>query len=382
MSALRWARTAVLVLCLTAPASAWDARGDVLGPAVVAAPDSTFARLVERLSEPAGDFDSDNLISNEASYLHVVGKLRQMGVAGGAYLGVGPDQNFSYIAQIRPRVAFIIDIRRDNLLQHLLFKALFAHARNRAEYLALLFGRPAPRDVRRWNGRSVEELVRYIDSTTVHPELVASARARVRAAVQRYGLALSESDLATIDRIHASFIEFGMDLRFSSRGRMPRPYYPTFRQLLLETDLDGRQASFLASEDAFQFVKSLQARHLVVPVVGNLAGDHALAEIGRVIAERGERVSAFYTSNVEFYLMREGTFDQYLENVKRLPRDERSVVIRSFFGGTFGTPHPQAVPGYYSTQLLQTLETLVQEQANGGYRTYLDLVTKHSLDLR
>ena len=55
------------------------------------------------------------------------------GVTGGAYIGVGPDQNFSYIARIRPSVAYIIDIRRDNLLLHLLFKALFARAPDRVD---------------------------------------------------------------------------------------------------------------------------------------------------------------------------------------------------------------------------------------------------------
>src|SRR5262249_14056089 len=69
-----------------------------------------FAQIVEKFSEPKGYFDSDNLISNEASYLHVMGKMRQMKVSGGAYIGVGPDQNFSYIAQIRPAVVFITDI--------------------------------------------------------------------------------------------------------------------------------------------------------------------------------------------------------------------------------------------------------------------------------
>src|SRR5215207_7700196 len=83
--------------------------------------DSAFAALVARLSEPGGYFDTDNLISNESSYLHAVGRLRALRGAGptGAYVGVGPDQNFSYIAAARPKVAFIVDIRRDNLLQHL-----------------------------------------------------------------------------------------------------------------------------------------------------------------------------------------------------------------------------------------------------------------------
>src|SRR5436853_1013764 len=73
-----------------------------------------FAALSSRLSEPGGFFDSDNLISNETSYLHVFGKLTEMKVKGGAYVGVGPDQNFTYIAKIRPTRAIIIDIRRDN----------------------------------------------------------------------------------------------------------------------------------------------------------------------------------------------------------------------------------------------------------------------------
>ena len=70
--------------------------------------------------------------------------LKKRGVRGGAYVGVGPDQNFSYIAAIRPDVAFIVDVRRDNLLLHLLFKSLFTLARTRVEYLALLLGRPVP----------------------------------------------------------------------------------------------------------------------------------------------------------------------------------------------------------------------------------------------
>src|SRR4030095_7180976 len=121
------------------------------------------AALSARISEPGGYFDSDNLISNESSYLHVLGGMRRLGVAGGAYIGVGPDQNFSYIGQIRPHVAFIIDIRRDNLLQHLMFKALFEMARNRVEYLALLTGRAVPNDVAKWNRRSVNDIVEFIE---------------------------------------------------------------------------------------------------------------------------------------------------------------------------------------------------------------------------
>ena len=344
--------------------------------------DAEFAALVARVSEPGGYFDSDNLISNESSYLHVLGAMRRLGVAGGTYVGVGPDQNFSYIAQIRPKIAFIIDIRRDNLLQHLLFKSLFEMARNRAEYLALLTGRAVPNDVAKWNRRSIADVVELVEKSSPDADQFETTRAMVRAKVKKYGIPVTPAELETIGRIHQAFFEAGLDLRFTSLGRAPRPYYPTLRTLLLEKDLAGKQQTYLASEDDFQFLKSLEARNLVVPVVGNLAGNHALREIGKLTAERGDKVSALYVSNVEFYLMREGTFDTFAATVRGLPHDTRSVIIRSYFGGGFYGPHPQSVPGYFSTQLLQTVDAFVSESARGGYQTYMDLVTKHNLTLK
>ena len=341
-----------------------------------------FARLVAELSEPGGYFDTDNLISNESSYLHVMGKLRQMGVSGGAYIGVGPDQSYSYIAQIRPRIAYIIDIRRDNMLQHLFFKSLFALADNRIEYLSLLFGKPAPTNLKQWNNRSINEISDYLDKTPAKRELFLATRAQIAEQLKSFGVPLSSSDLETINHIHESFFEAGPDLKFTSHNRTPRSYYPNYRELMLEKDLTGKQANYCGSEEAFQFLKTMQAQNLVVPVVGNLAGERALTAIGKDIAACKLKVSAFYTSNVEFYLMQEGVFDQFAQNVKQLPRDERSVIIRSYFSGGYGYRHPQAVSGYYSSQLLQPIESMVREYSRGGIKTYGELVTKDSLELR
>src|SRR5437667_12850437 len=103
-----------------------------------------FARYVDQWSEEEGYFDSDNFISNETSYLHVIDQLQKRVKPGGFYLGVGPDQNLSYIAHTQPSVAVITDIRRQNMLEHLLFKALFAMASNRVEYVSLLLSREVP----------------------------------------------------------------------------------------------------------------------------------------------------------------------------------------------------------------------------------------------
>ena len=61
---------------------------------------------------------------------------------GGVYIGVGPEQNFSYLSLTRPKLAIIVDIRRDNLLQHLYYRYLFEEARDRSHFIALLVGRP------------------------------------------------------------------------------------------------------------------------------------------------------------------------------------------------------------------------------------------------
>jgi len=363
----------VLILIAVAIAiGPWSHRASTQTPAAGSA--SPLASLVERLSEPNGDFDTDNLISNESSYLHVMPALEQGGVAGGAYIGVGPDQNFSYIARIRPASAFIIDIRRDNLLLHLLFKAIFAVSRNRMEFLSVLTGRPAPDRLDSWRDANIEKIVAYLDMT--EPATGAWNGAdldKLHASIRSTGIPVTPADLATIDRFRRAFVQSGLGLQFHSTGRAARDYYPTYRDLLLETDRRGRRLCYLASEDDFQFVKGLEGRDAVVPVVGNLSGSHALAAIGQEITRRGEKVSAFYVSNIENYLFRDGTFPRFVDNVKKLPRSDKSVIIRSLFGGM---SLPESVPGYYSTSAVQTINEFVANCGSTRCRGYYELLKK------
>jgi hypothetical protein len=332
-----------------------------------APPSTSFAADIAALSEIEGYFDTDNLISNESSYLSVIEDIEGAGLRGGAYVGVGPDQNFSYIAAARPDVAFIIDIRRDNLLLHLLFKALFSMAPTRVEYLSLLCGRAPPPDASAWKSRSIGDITSYVDKA---PEPTASAvtalRSRVTARVESFGVPLSADDMKTIDRFHRRFIESGLDLRFQSFGRAPQDRYPNFRQLLLEVDASGKQRNYLASEDGFAFVKSLQAKNRVIPVVGNLGGRSALLSIGRWLEAHGEKLSLFYASNVEFYLFREDTFAQFVDNLSHLPHTPRALIIRSVFGG--GGRY-----GGASVSLTQNIPELLDGYSRGRYHQYWEL---------
>jgi hypothetical protein len=322
-----------------------------------------FAAEIQRLSEPGGSFDTDNLISNESSYLEVVPALAARGATGGAYVGVGPDQNFSYIARVRPSVAFIIDVRRDNLLLHLLFKALFAEARSRIEYLALLTGRAPPADTARWTSEPLKAIVAYIDGKPAVAEQTRALRRRIDAAVTAFGVPLTRADLDTIGRFHQAFIDDGLGLQFHSFNRGPQPYYPTLRDLLLATDARGHEWNYLASEDDYQFLRGLEGRDRVIPVVGDVAGPRAMRALASDIGERGERLSAFYISNVENYLFRDGTFGRYADNLARFPRSPRTMVIRSIFSG-----------GGQSYSRVELLEQMMSDHSRGVYRAYSDLV--------
>src|SRR2546425_961994 len=109
--------------------------------------DETFWRLVTEFSEPGGFFRSDNFISNETLFQHVVGRLKEKASPDGVYLGVGPDQNFTYIVALKPRMAFIVDIRRQNMLEHLMYKALIELSENRPDFLSKLFSRARPENL-------------------------------------------------------------------------------------------------------------------------------------------------------------------------------------------------------------------------------------------
>jgi hypothetical protein len=175
--------------------------------------------------------------------------------------------------------------------------------------------------------------------------------------------------LATIRRFHQTFVERGLELKFQTTGRPPQSYYPTYRELLLQTDPDGRVGNFLGSEESYAVVRGMQLNDQIVPVVGNLAGSAALATIGKLMAARGEVLTALYASNVELYLFdRERAFGAFVANLEHLPRSDRSVIIRSVFGG-FGRGF-----GAGSVSQLQRANELVDGYAVGRFRSYGELV--------
>src|SRR5262249_49778651 len=147
-------------------------------------PTSEFTRMIRDFSEEGGYFMSDNFTSNETSYLHIIDKLREIGVTGGAYIGVGPEQNFTYIAKIRPRIAFIVDIRRQAMIQDLMYKAIFQLSPNRAQFLSRLLSKPLPKEGTPAPEAPVADLMTFFGKIASTDQAYASNLAEIKKIIQ------------------------------------------------------------------------------------------------------------------------------------------------------------------------------------------------------
>lgn len=286
--------------------------------------DQQFWSLIESVSEPPGTFAvSDNLVSNEP---HVAENARWVRQTPGVYIGVGPEQNFTYIAAARPAMAFIIDIRRENLDLHLLYKALFELSADRADFVSRLFSRPRPAGAGPLD--AVEDLFRQFETISASPTLYSSTAAEVRARlVETHHLPLSAADLEVIDTTLKAFYTDGPNIHFWG-SRTVDANRPSYRELMTMKDLGGQTRSFLASDEQFRIVKDLQARNAIVPVVGDFGGPTAVRRVGDYIRSHRSMVDAFYASNVAVYLT-ERQARAFCGNLASLPATSDAVFIES-----------------------------------------------------
>jgi hypothetical protein len=333
-----------------------------------------FSRLSHELSEDGGFFRSDNFTSNETSYLTVVDKLRQLTAPGGAYVGVGPEQNFTYIAKLKPRIVFIVDIRRQAVIQHLLFKAVFQLSADRVQFLSRLLSKPLPKTGIPGRNISAEELVAFIDKLPADDQTYAANLVEIRRVIEKDALfPLNEKDRESLDYVYRNFKQEGLEIAFRMDGSRGG-FFPTLKDLIVQTDLHGKPGNFLADPDDFEFVRNLQRKNLVIPVVGDFGGPKALAGVGDYLRKNGYVVSGFYTSNVEQYLFEGGSFPAFANNVRHMPINDKSLFIRSASGRYM---HPARLPGHRSATILEKISLFLKDFDEGKYQSYNDLITSH-----
>ncbi len=354
----------------------------VAGPLPERLTDQQFWGLVTRMSEPNGHFRSENLVSNEHTFQYVVPLLERR-VRGGVYLGVGPDQNFTYIAAIKPKMTFIVDIRRGNLLQHLMYKALIELSADRVEFVSRLFSKPRPQGLAA--DASVEAIFsafhRVPASETLYRGNLGAMQDRL---VTGHGFRLSVEDLEQLESIYWQFFWEGPDIRYTTTAAVPNGMirggggrrgwgmsFPSYADLVQQADWEGRSRSYLASEEAFRFIKDFEERNLLVPVVGDFAGPKALRAVGRYVRDHGETISAFYVSNVEQYLFQNDVWSGFYRNVATLPVTNASTFIRSV-SNRMGYTGPMMWTDGRAT-VLDPIRASVQEFRGGRISRYYDL---------
>ena len=312
-----------LLLCL----SPVDAQQAVTLPERLS--DQEFWALSQDSSEPGGYFrsaDITNLTSNELLFQHVIPDLVTRVKPGSVYLGVGPEQNYTYMVATRPKMAIIFDIRRGNLALQLMYKAMFELSKDRADFVSMLFSKPRPPglDAKSTAQQIFAAFASSDSSRQLYDRNLAAIRDHL---LKTHRLPLPQRDLDSIDAVYQVFFGSGYYVRSS----------PSYWDLMAATDAAGIERSYLASEAGFAWLKDLQTRNLVVPVVGDFGGPKAIRTIAQYLKNRNTSVGAFYLSNVEQYLVQDGKWTAFCLNVAALPLDAGSTFIRSESGrGGFG----------------------------------------------
>jgi hypothetical protein len=295
------------------------------------------------------------------------------------YLGVGPEQNFTYIVALQPTIAFIIDIRRGNMLEHLMYKALIESSADRAEFLSKLFSRARPAGLD--STATAEQLFTAYETATPDSGMYHRNLAAIKTFLTKsHGFALGDSDAASIEHIYAAFFDAGPQINYSypyGGGGFGRGM-PTYATLQTATDTAGKNWAYLATEAGFRWLKDFESKNLLVPVVGDFGGPKAIRAVGRYIADHHAVASAFYTSNVEQYLFQsDSAWATYYRNVATLPLDSTSTFIRSVGGGFRVIVAPSSTPARYGGRLASVtclIQELLKAFDDGRIRFYGDVI--------
>ncbi|NUP04933.1 MAG: hypothetical protein HOW73_02610 [Polyangiaceae bacterium] len=354
---------------VAAPASASAARA-------AEAETFRFADLVNDLSEPDTYFFSDNIISNETSFLQPAEALAARSDPSSVYIGVGPEQNFTYIALTKPSVAFVVDIRRANMLLQLLYRAAFEEANDRAQFLALLLGRPLPEAGALDAKAGISDVVSAATKSAGTKASFEDAQAKLMKRIDGYGVKLGDEDKKGIAKMHAVFHKEGIDVRFELHEKNGR-LYPTLRELLDTTSPSGKTGSFLATDESFRFLQTMQRAGRIVPVVGDFAGNHALPQLASYLKSDKLSVSTFYVSNVEQYLLEPKVWKNWVRNVKALPKTDDAVFIRAYLDQ--GRKHPKQMKGHRTATVLSKMSDFESSFGEKDTTTFFTLCTDKNL---
>jgi len=377
---MRFRHALVLLLSALAPVFAGAAHAQTIAPRLS---DKELWQLNTDFSEPNGYFRSDNFLSNETGFQWVIPELKRRIPPGGVYLGVGPEQNFTYIVALQPKIAFIFDIRRGNMIAHLMYKALFETSADRAEFLSKLFSRPRPSGLD--TASTPAQLFAAYAAATPDSALFRRQLAEIKSYLTKtHGFVMNDSDSKLMDYTYGAFFGGGPEISYNypnrfGGGGFGRGGMPTYATLQQATDSAGRNWAYLATEANFRWLKDFESKNLLVPIVADFAGPKAIRSVGQYLKDHHAIASAFYTSNVEQYLWQQRDDAQrFYRNVATLPLDSTSTFIRSIGGGFRGYNYPVASPqarlGGRLPSVICSIDVLLKAFTEGHLTSYGDVI--------
>lgn len=284
-----------------------------------------FKSILYNFSEKGGNYPSDNLISNELTYLNALddNKIEQLKEEG-AYIGVGPEQNFSYIGYLKPKIAFIVDIRSECQTEHLMYKALFKLSKTPEQFLNHLFGLNQKSIDSVW---ILEKYFEHFDKEKQDKNTAIKTFQNVVNIIENdFEITLTNGQKKFIQYVLTEFYEKGKQLVFTNKTGLVKQF-PTFEQIILAKTPSGLQKSFLADLNSYNYVREMHAKNLIIPLIGDFAGKKTFKKIASYLTKNQLSVSAFYVSNVESCLS-QAQYEKFMSNLKSLPINNNSVVIR------------------------------------------------------
>src|SRR5580765_4749103 len=192
--------------------------------------DQEFWKLSTDCSEPDGFFRSDNLLSNEIWMQRVIPDLLSNIKTPSVYMGVGPEQNFTYITSLKPKMVFIVDVRRGNLDLQLMYKALFELSSDRADFVSRLFSRKRPDGLDK-NSSAMDIFGAYKNVTSSETLFKENLKAIDELLVNKHHFTLSDGDLQGVEYVYHAFYNFGPGINYSSTGGFGARYQPSYEEL-------------------------------------------------------------------------------------------------------------------------------------------------------
>lgn len=228
---------------------------------------------------------------------------------GGGYIGVGTDQNLSFIAKARSECVWLMDFDPEIVKVNRLHFLFFSKAENYAVFKEY------------WNPKKKKEMEIQIKEWT------------------------GENSKDFLDAFqlghHAGFVPF----RLGALDYMSKKF-----GLL----------TFSNSPEEFEYIKSLVQKKRIQAVEGNLLGTITLRRISDAATKMNCPIRLVYTSNAEEYFKYP---QEFRDNILALPVDERGYIIRTIsvgakgYGFPDGEMFPDKYPFHYNMQKLQNLQS-------------------------